>query len=68
MVAFAAFEMNTARSETRSYSPFELVFGTLAVGLVGVTLDYESLEKIVRPENFTETVQQWFHNAREIAL
>lgn len=54
MVAFSAFAVNTARSKTTGYSPFELVFGRPAVNLLDVPLTYGGFKKIVDKANFNE--------------
>ena len=65
---FAAFVMNTYKSETTGYSPFELVFGRPPVHPVDVAFGYSGFQEFSDPEKYTETVKSWLEKAHEVAL
>lgn len=60
--------MNTSKSETTGYLPFELVYGRLPSNPLDAALGYNGLEELANQTIFTEQVQQWLQKAQKIAI
>ena len=64
---FLAWAMNTSKSETTGFMPFELVYGREPVQPINV-IGYDGHEKIQDLAKYLWYIRNWVVNAKEVAL
>lgn len=68
MISYAAFMMNTHKSDTTGYSPFELVYGKPPIHPLNIAMNYEGYDETKDITKYAASVRGWLLTAREIAL
>ena len=68
LLPFVVWVMNTSKSETTGYSPFQLVYGRLPIQPLDIAMLYDGLQQIADPSDYLKQVVGWLEKAREIAI
>ena len=65
---YVCWAMNTSRSETTGYAPFQLVYGRDPVQPLDFAIDYNVGEEVQDPAKYMAYIRDWLTSAREVAV